>query len=91
LTTASLDTRATSGRLASSVNSSPVTTIDNRSALVPIWSAHRPFLRAALATASCGTRLTSGMPPDSEIMSGREAAAKRSRTALERTPASRSA
>jgi len=46
---------------------------------------------AASATAFEGTRPTAGIPPESEIMSGRDAAANRSRTALLRTPAMQSA
>jgi hypothetical protein len=42
-------------------------------------------------TASWGIRRTSGMPPESEITSGLEAAANRSRTAEERTPPMRAA
>ena len=67
----------------------------SRPSLPPYWSAAAPSWmtasRAAVATASAGTRSTAGMPPESEIMSGREAAANRSRTALDRTPAMQSA
>ena len=85
--------------MSSSVTRTPVSdispTIVERSAnlpsLEPYCSAEAPscFIasRTARSTSSCGTRRTSGIPPESEMTSGRDAAANRSRTADERTPA----
>ena len=79
----------------SAMRSATSSRVLSRPSLPPYWSAAAPSWmtasRAAVATASAGTRSTAGMPPESEIMSGREAAANRSRTALLRTPDMQSA